>query len=68
METSAKTSVNVEEAFFTLAGDIMARLSRKMVSFFFVVKLANTTQYLTIYNLSLFVLEGILITIKHVLE
>ncbi|XP_016303958.1 ras-related protein Rab-8B-like [Sinocyclocheilus anshuiensis] len=30
LETSAKTSVNVEEAFFTLARDIMARLSRKM--------------------------------------
>uniref|UniRef100_A0A8C1SES5 small monomeric GTPase n=1 Tax=Cyprinus carpio TaxID=7962 RepID=A0A8C1SES5_CYPCA len=29
LETSAKTSVNVEEAFFTLARDIMARLSRK---------------------------------------
>ncbi|TSM52292.1 Ras-related protein Rab-8B [Bagarius yarrelli] len=30
LETSAKTSVNVEEAFFTLARDIMARLNRKM--------------------------------------
>lgn len=30
LETSAKTSINVEEAFFTLARDIMARLNRKM--------------------------------------
>uniref|UniRef100_A0A8C1S1X4 small monomeric GTPase n=1 Tax=Cyprinus carpio TaxID=7962 RepID=A0A8C1S1X4_CYPCA len=35
LETSAKTSINVEEAFFTLARDIMARLNRKMVSVFF---------------------------------
>ncbi|TRY94590.1 hypothetical protein DNTS_015803 [Danionella cerebrum] len=30
LETSAKTSTNVEEAFFTLAQDIMGRLNRKM--------------------------------------
>ncbi|XP_016355116.1 ras-related protein Rab-8B [Sinocyclocheilus anshuiensis] len=30
LETSAKTSINVEEAFFTLARDIMARLNRKI--------------------------------------
>ncbi|XP_056595346.1 ras-related protein Rab-8B-like [Triplophysa dalaica] len=30
LETSAKSSVNVEESFFTLGGDIMARLNRKM--------------------------------------
>ncbi|XP_066523844.1 ras-related protein Rab-8B-like [Hoplias malabaricus] len=30
LETSAKTSINVEEAFLTLARDIMARLNRKM--------------------------------------
>uniref|UniRef100_A0AAY4E8Q2 small monomeric GTPase n=1 Tax=Denticeps clupeoides TaxID=299321 RepID=A0AAY4E8Q2_9TELE len=32
LETSAKSSLNVEGAFFTLAQDIMARLNRKMVS------------------------------------
>uniref|UniRef100_A0A672YMF1 small monomeric GTPase n=1 Tax=Sphaeramia orbicularis TaxID=375764 RepID=A0A672YMF1_9TELE len=32
LETSAKSSINVEEAFFTLARDIMTRLNRKMVS------------------------------------
>ncbi|GLD70087.1 ras-related protein Rab-8B [Lates japonicus] len=30
LETSAKSSINVEEAFFTLARDIMTRLNRKM--------------------------------------
>ena len=31
METSAKASVNVEEAFLTLARDIKAKMDRKMV-------------------------------------
>ncbi|KAK5873477.1 hypothetical protein PBY51_018514 [Eleginops maclovinus] len=30
LETSAKSGINVEEAFFTLGGDIMSRLHRKM--------------------------------------
>ncbi|KAK2920496.1 hypothetical protein Q8A73_002700 [Channa argus] len=30
LETSAKSSINVEEAFYTLARDIMSRLNRKM--------------------------------------
>ncbi|XP_036441790.1 ras-related protein Rab-8B isoform X3 [Colossoma macropomum] len=30
LETSAKSSTNVEEAFFTLSRDIMTRLNRKM--------------------------------------
>ncbi|KAM8761775.1 ras-related protein Rab-8B isoform X1 [Acanthopagrus latus] len=30
LETSAKSSINVEEAFFTLGRDIMTRLNRKM--------------------------------------
>ncbi|XP_010715619.1 ras-related protein Rab-8B isoform X3 [Meleagris gallopavo] len=30
LETSAKSSINVEEAFFTLARDIMTKLNRKM--------------------------------------
>ncbi|XP_056134352.1 ras-related protein Rab-8B isoform X1 [Lampris incognitus] len=33
LETSAKSSINVEEAFFMLGRDIMTRLNRKMVSF-----------------------------------
>uniref|UniRef100_A0A3B5ABX1 small monomeric GTPase n=1 Tax=Stegastes partitus TaxID=144197 RepID=A0A3B5ABX1_9TELE len=32
LETSAKSSINVEEAFFTLARDIMSRQNRKLVS------------------------------------
>jgi GTPase SAR1 family protein len=31
LETSAKASINVEEAFFTLARDIKAKMDRKMV-------------------------------------
>jgi len=33
METSAKASINVEDAFFTLARDIKAKMDRKVVSF-----------------------------------
>ena len=31
METSAKASINVEEAFFTLARDIKAKMEKKLV-------------------------------------
>jgi hypothetical protein len=33
METSAKASINVEEAFFTLARDIKAKTEKKLVRF-----------------------------------
>lgn len=36
METSAKASVNVEEAFFTLASDIKAKMEKRMVKMIFV--------------------------------
>ena len=32
METSAKASINVEEAFITLARDIKAKMDKKLVS------------------------------------
>lgn len=32
METSAKASINVEEAFFTLARDIKTKMEKKVVS------------------------------------
>ena len=32
METSAKASINVEEAFFTLARDIKAKMEKRLVS------------------------------------
>lgn len=32
METSAKASTNVEEAFFTLASDIKSKMEKRMVS------------------------------------
>lgn len=35
METSAKASINVEDAFFTLARDIKAKMDRKLVCDFF---------------------------------
>jgi Ras-related protein Rab-8A len=31
METSAKASINVEEAFFALARDIKAKMDKKLV-------------------------------------
>ena len=31
METSAKASINVEEAFLTLASDIKAKMEKRMV-------------------------------------
>lgn len=34
METSAKASVNVEEAFHTLARDIKTKTEKKLVSWF----------------------------------
>lgn len=45
METSAKSSINVEEAFFTLARDIKAKMEKRLVSlcatFFFSFKRDN---------------------------
>jgi GTPase SAR1 family protein len=35
METSAKASIHVEEAFFTLARDIKTKMEKKLVSAFF---------------------------------
>ncbi len=35
METSAKASINVEDAFFTLARDIKAKMERRLVSLLF---------------------------------
>lgn len=35
IETSAKESINVEEAFFTLARDIKAKMEKKLVSLIF---------------------------------
>jgi hypothetical protein len=35
LETSAKASINVEEAFFTLARDIKAKMEKKLVSIYF---------------------------------
>ena len=36
METSAKSSINVEEAFYTLARDIKAKMEKKLVRFAFI--------------------------------
>lgn len=36
IETSAKESINVEEAFFTLARDIKAKMEKKLVSNHFI--------------------------------
>ena len=38
METSAKASINVEDAFFTLARDIKAKMEKKLVNYVFSIK------------------------------
>ena len=38
METSAKASINVEDAFFTLARDIKAKMEKKLVNYVFIIK------------------------------
>lgn len=46
METSAKASINVEDAFFTLARDIKAKMEKKLVSIFlsvYIISLENCT-------------------------
>lgn len=35
VETSAKASINVEEAFYTLASDIKAKMEKRLVRFVF---------------------------------
>ena len=37
METSAKASINVEEAFFTLARDIKCKMEKRLVNYFIFV-------------------------------
>ena len=39
METSAKSSINVEDAFYTLARDIKVKMDRKLVRFNFFIML-----------------------------
>lgn len=41
METSAKASVNVEEAFHTLARDIKTKTEKKLVSLFKIISIQN---------------------------
>lgn len=45
METSAKTSINVEEAFISLARDIKKKMDRKLVRYFFRKDYAVSTLY-----------------------
>lgn len=46
LETSAKNSINVEEAFFTLARDIKSKMEKRMVSY------KSVTWYVFLLNLS----------------
>lgn len=45
IETSAKSSVNVEHAFFTLARDIKAKVEKKLVSYRLTYYFTTTNQY-----------------------
>lgn len=55
IETSAKASIRVEEAFFTLARDIKAKMEKKLVSFLFSLlflsmsKATKVSRYFIIY-------------------
>lgn len=44
IETSAKSSINVEEAFLTLASDIKAKMEKRMVSWTFSLFFQKTNQ------------------------
>lgn len=41
LETSAKSSINVEEAFYTLARDIKSKMEKRLVSFIFLLYLSS---------------------------
>jgi GTPase SAR1 family protein len=55
METSAKASINVEEAFYTLARDIKAKTEKKLVSssFFFFYMFGTKMKFIVGYKLCL---------------
>ena len=48
METSAKASINVEDAFYTLARDIKAKMEKKLVSYLWIqsAELSSATFHL----------------------
>ncbi len=54
METSAKASINVEEAFFTLAKDIKTKMEKKLVSLLPLLSLAFINLFLSFLSISLF--------------
>lgn len=56
IETSAKASINVEEAFFTLARDIKAKMEKKLVSP--IILLLHT--YTHMYNYMIVVFQYVL--------
>lgn len=49
METSAKASINVEEAFYTLARDIKAKTEKKLVSFLILIIFAIFIKCIILY-------------------
>ena len=59
METSAKASINVEDAFFTLARDIKCKMEKRLVRFIF-VKITLSKNYYTKLKSILFNLLSLL--------
>lgn len=53
IETSAKASIRVEDAFFTLARDIKAKMEKKLVSFI----ITKSIQCINLTNFSIFPLS-----------
>lgn len=78
METSAKSSINVEEAFYTLARDIKAKMEKKLVNTFLLYILLNIPSFIVdvlkciknfnSYNKKIKIIQNILNCLKYIIK